>query len=77
MKYQQNYGKPGNSMTYVSNTVMPYINQNIIDRWTTSCTLPLGKNFQGVKFRSIAAKIYNALQRPRIDPKIKKILRKN
>ena len=25
MKYHQKYGKPGNSMTYYSDTVMPYI----------------------------------------------------
>ena len=24
-KYSQKYGRPGNSMTYFSNTVMPYI----------------------------------------------------
>ena len=49
------------------------------------CTLPfpkkgdlgLAKNYQGITLTSIAAKIYNALLRNRIDPKIDNFLRKN
>ena len=52
-----------------------------IDRWTKGCILPfpkkgdlgLAKNY----LTSIAAKIYNALLRNRIEPKIENILRKN
>ena len=39
--------------------------------------LGLAKNYWGITFTSIAAKIYNALLRNRIDPKIDNILRKN
>ena len=39
--------------------------------------LGLAKNYQGITFTSIAAKIYNALLRNRIEPKIDNILRKN
>ena len=49
------------------------------------CTLPflkkvdlgLAKNYLGITLTSIAAKIYNALLRNRIEPKIDNILRKN
>ena len=49
------------------------------------CTLPfpkkgdlgLAKNYRGITLTSIAAKIYNALLRNRIEPKIDNILRKN
>ena len=59
--------------------------QNIIDRWTKGCILPflmkdehrLAKNYRDITITSIAAKIYNALLRNRIEPKIEKILRKN
>ena len=72
-------------MTYCSDTVMPYITKNTIDRWTKGRILPfpqkddfgIAKNFQGITLISIAAKIYNALLRNRIGPKIEKILRKN
>ena len=39
--------------------------------------LELAKNYRGITLTSIAAKIYNALQRNRIEPKIDNILRKN
>ena len=39
--------------------------------------LRIAKNYRGITLTSIAAKIYNALLRNRIEPKIKKILRKN
>ena len=60
-------------------------NQNPIDRWMKGCTLPffkkgdlgLAKNYRGITLTSIAAKIYNALLRNRIEPEIDNILRKN
>ena len=59
-------------------------NQNSIDRWMKGCFLPfskkgdfrLAKNYQGITLTSIA-KIYNALQRNRMEPKIDNILKKN
>ena len=39
--------------------------------------LRLAKNYRGITLTSIAAKIYNALLRNRIEPKINNILRKN
>ena len=39
--------------------------------------LGIAKNYQGITLTSIVAMIYNALLRNRIEPKIKKILRKN
>ena len=58
-------------------------NQNPIDRWKKGCILPfpkngdlgLAKNYRGMILISIAAKIYNALQRKCIEPKIGNILR--
>ena len=60
-------------------------NQNPIDRWMKECILPfpkkgdlgLAKNYRGITLTSIAAKIYNALLRNRIEPKNDNILRKN
>ena len=60
-------------------------NQNPIDRWMKRCILPfpkkgdlrLAKNYRGIALTSIPAKIYNALQRNRIEPKIDNILMKN
>ena len=60
-------------------------NQNPIDRWMKGCILPfpkkgdlgLAKNYRGITLISIAAKIYNALLRNRIEPKLDNILRKN
>ena len=50
-------------------------NQNPIDRWMKGCILPfpkkgdleLAKNYRGMTLTSIAAKIYNALLRNRIE----------
>ena len=39
--------------------------------------LVLAKNYRGITLTSIPAKIYNALQRNRIDPNIGNILKKN
>ena len=52
-------------------------NQNPTDRWMEGCILPfpkkgdlgLAKNYRGITLTSIAAKIYNALLRNRIEPK--------
>ena len=60
-------------------------NQNPIDRWMKGCILPfpkkgdlgLAKNYRGITLTSIAAKIYNALLRNLIEPKIDNMLRKN
>ena len=60
-------------------------NQNTIDRWTKGCILSfpkkgylgLAKNYRSVTLTSIATKIYNAILRNRIEPKIENILRKN
>ena len=60
-------------------------NQNPTDRWKKACILPftkkgdfgLAKNYGGITLTSIAAKIYNALQRNRIEPKIHNFLWKN
>ena len=59
--------------------------QNRIERWMKGCILPfskkgnhgLAKNYRGITLTSIAAKIYNALLRNHIEPKIDNILRKN
>ena len=59
--------------------------QNRIERWMKGCILPfpkkgdlgLAKNDRGITLTSIAAKIYNALLRNCIEPKIDNILRKN
>ena len=60
-------------------------NQNPIKKWMKGCSLPfpkkgdpgLAKNYRGITLTSIAAKIYNAPLRNRIDPKIDNMLRKN
>ena len=57
----------------------------MIERWMKGCILPfpkkgdlgLAKNNRGITLISITAKIYNALLRNRIEPKIDNILRKN
>ena len=59
--------------------------QNRVERWTKGCILPfpkkgdlgLAKNYRGITLTSIAAKIYNALLRKRIEPHLDNILRKN
>ena len=60
-------------------------NQNLIDRWmkgyillfSKKDDLGLAKNYRGIKLTFIAAKIYNALLRNRIERKIDNILKKN
>ena len=60
-------------------------NQNTIDRRTKGCIFPfpkkgdfrLTKNYRGITFTSIVAKIYNVLLCNGIEPRIEKILRKN
>ena len=60
-------------------------NQNLIDRWMKRCILPfpkkgdlgLAKKYRGITLTSIPSKIYNALRRNRIEPKIDNILWKN
>ena len=60
-------------------------NQNPIDRWMKGCIfllpkkgdLRLAKNYRGITLTSTAAKIYHALLRNCIEPKIVNILRKN
>ena len=59
-------------------------NQNIIDRWTKSCILPISKKgdlrsqeLRDITLTSIVAKIYNALPLNHIEPEIEKVLRKN
>ena len=60
-------------------------NQNPIYTWMKGCILHfpkkgdigLAKNYRDITLTSIAAKIYNALLRNRIEPKIDIILRKN
>ena len=55
------------------------------DGWMKGCILPfpkkgdlgLAKNYRGITLTSIAAKIYNALLRNRIEARIDNILRKN
>ena len=57
-------------------------NQNPIDIWMKGCILPFPKNgdlklakiYQGITLASIVAKIYNALLRNYIEPKIENIL---
>ena len=84
MKYPQKYGRPRNSSTYCSDTVMPYIIKTQ-DKWIKGCILSfpkmvvfgIAKNYQGITLTSIATKIYNVQLSNRIEPKIEKILRKN
>ena len=85
MKYAQKCGRPENSTTYCSDTVMLYIIKILLtDRWR-GCILPflkkgdlgLAKNYRGITLTSIAAKIYNAQLRNSIESKIDNIFRKN
>ena len=50
-------------------------NQNTIDRWTKKDDLGLAKKYRGIILKSIAAKIYNAILRNCVEPKIEKILK--
>ena len=60
-------------------------NQNTIDRWIKECiplfskkdNLGIAKNSRGITLSSKVAKIYNALQCNRIEPKIENLLRRN
>ena len=62
----------------------PVYNKNLIDRWMKGCIVPfpkkgdlgLAKNYRSIKLTPIAAKIYIALLRNGIKPKIDNILRK-
>ena len=51
--------------------------QNITLPFPKKGDLGLAKNYRGITLTSIAAKIYNALLRNRIEPRIDNILRKN
>ena len=85
MKFPQKYGRPGNSHNILLQHFNAVYNQNPIDGWMKGCIFPfpkkgdfgLTKNYRGITLTSIAAKIYNTLQRNRIEPKIDNILRKN
>ena len=84
MKYPAKYGRLDNSTTYCSDNNAVY-NQNPIVRWMKGCILPLpkkgdlglAKNYRSVTLTSVAAKIYNALLRNCVEPKIENILMKN
>ena len=86
-KYHQEYGRPKNSTTYCSDTVMPYIIKTLsTDGWRDASSpflkrgggdVGLAKNYRCITLTSIAAKIYNALLHNCIEPKIDNILRKN
>ena len=52
-----------------------YIEKGCILPFPKKGDLGLAKNCRGITFTSIAAKIYNALLRNRIEPKIENILR--
>ena len=80
----QKYGRPENSTTYNSGTVMPYIIKTLLTDWRRNALpslkkgdLILAKNYQGITSTSIVAKIYNALFYNCIEPKIENIHRKN
>ena len=53
------------------------MDEGIILSFPKKGDLGLAKNYRGITLTSISAKIYNALQRNRIEPKIDNILRKN
>ena len=83
-KIPQKYGKPGNSTICCTDIVMPYIvktqltdGQRDASHFPKKGDLGLAKNYRGMTLTSIAAKIYNALLRNRIEPKIENTLRKN
>ena len=80
----QKCGRRDNSTILLLRQCNAVYSQNRIERWTKGCILPfpkkgdlgLAKNYRGITLTSIAAKIYNALLRNRIEPKIDNILRK-
>ena len=89
-KFQEFTRKPSKSYTWTNHEtpwiwktrqfddiLLRHCNQNTIERWTKGCILGLAKNYRSITLTSIAAKIYNALLRNRIEPKIENILRKN
>ena len=72
MKHPQKYKRQGNSTIYCSDTVTPYI-----IRTPKKGDLGIANNYRGITLTSIVDKIYNALLRNHIEPKVEKILRKN
>ena len=80
MKYFQKYRRQWNSIIFCFDNVTQYISRT---QWTRDCILPfpkkgdlgIAKNYRGITLTSIAANIYNALLRNRIEPKIEKILK--
>ena len=85
MKYHQKYGRQENSTTYCSDTVMPYISRTqkrdgqkaAFSSFPKKGDLEIAKNYRGITFTSIAAKIYHALLLNYIELEIEKILWKN
>ena len=65
MKYPQKYGRRENS---TNGYILPFPKKG---------DLGSAKNYRGITLTSISAKIYNALLRNRIEPKIENILKKN
>ena len=70
-------------MIYSSDTAIPYIIRNTIDRWTKGCILlspkkgdfGIAKNYRGIALTSIVAKIYNALLLNHNSPEVENIER--
>ena len=72
-----------------NNTLLSFCNdvyaQKPIRKWTKGCILPFPKkgnltdpaNYRGITLTCIAAKIYNAMLRNRIQPELEKVLRIN
>ena len=82
MKYPLKTRKFDNIFLQLCNAVYK---QNSIEKGTRSWILPfletsdlrISKNYRGITLTAIAAKVYNTLLLNRIQPEIKKILRKN
>ena len=85
MKYPQKCGRQRKFDNILLQHCNAVYNKNPIDRWMMGCILPfpkkddlrLAKNYRGITLTSIAAKIFNALLRNCIEPKIDNILKKN
>ena len=83
MKFPKKYWKTRQFDDILLRHCNAVYNQSPIDRWMKGCILPfpkkgdlgLAKNYRGITLTSIAAKIYNALRRNRIEPKIENILK--
>ena len=75
-KSPQKYGRPDNSTTYCSDNATQSMKGCILP-FPKKGDIGLAKNYRGITLTSIAAKIYNALLRNCIEPKIDNILRKN